>query len=148
MIFFLHLQTVYFSTTVPDALPLSDIFRFTIHPLSILFHSSTKRSYLPSYLYRRKYASVRCIAFSPPGCVLNGAALTLSEQFICSVVLGDDLVPRMSYQSMLRLKRAIIEAVHNCDKPKYEILLKGCFKILCAPPTTADSMQDQGGLTK
>ena len=41
------------------------------------------------------------------------------------------MVPSLSVQSIKELKLAVINAVESCDRPKLEILLKGCFKLIC-----------------
>lgn len=86
-------------------------------------------------LLKPKFPRVRCFAFSPPGCVVSENALPATEQFVCSVVMGDDLVPRLSFQSMRHLKRALLNAIENCEQAKYEILLRGCYKLLCGTRT-------------
>lgn len=85
---------------------------------------------------------MRCFTFSPPGCVVSIEAISATEQFICSVVMGDDLVTRLSYQSMHRLKKNIIDVIHHSEQAKYEILIKGCFKLLCdkRPIQSAEQM--------
>lgn len=83
-------------------------------------------------LLQPAHPAVRCFAFSPPGCVLSAPCLPLVQDVVLSVVVGDDLVSRLSYNSMRSLKADIIEAISTCDRPKHTILLTGCSKLLCA----------------
>ncbi|XP_053367520.1 diacylglycerol lipase-beta [Clarias gariepinus] len=73
------------------------------------------------------YNTLRCYAFSPPGGLMSKALAEYSKQFVISVVLGKDLVPRLSIPNMEDLKRRLLKMVSNCNKPKYKILLHGCW---------------------
>uniref|UniRef100_A0A671LSC4 Diacylglycerol lipase, beta n=1 Tax=Sinocyclocheilus anshuiensis TaxID=1608454 RepID=A0A671LSC4_9TELE len=59
--------------------------------------------------------------------VLSKALADYSKQFVVSVVLGKDLVPRLSIPNMEDLKRRLLKMVSNCSKPKYKILMHGCW---------------------
>lgn len=87
---------------------------------------------------------MRCFTFAPPGCVVSVEAIAATEQFVCSVVMGDDLVTRLSYQSMHRLKKNIMDVINQSEQAKYEILLKGCFKLLCDKRTAEPIEQING----
>lgn len=50
-----------------------------------------------------------------------------SKRFIVSIILGKDLVARLSMPNMEDLKRRIVRIVANCNRPKYQILLRGCW---------------------
>lgn len=78
-------------------------------------------------LLRSAFPTLLCYAFSPPGGLLSKALAEYSRQFVVSVVLGKDLVPRLSMPNMEDLKRRILKMVSNCNKPKYKILLRGCW---------------------
>lgn len=58
---------------------------------------------------------------------MSKALADYSKQFVVSVVLGKDLVPRLSIPNMEDLKRRLLKMVSNCSKPKYKILLHGCW---------------------
>jgi sn1-specific diacylglycerol lipase len=74
-----------------------------------------------TFLLRRTYPETVCYAFSPPGCVLNEAAAKASKSFVISVVLGRDWVPRLSIESVLRLKSSMKTALVECRLPKYQV---------------------------
>ncbi|XP_066520546.1 diacylglycerol lipase-beta [Hoplias malabaricus] len=78
-------------------------------------------------LLRSTYPTLLCYAFSPPGGLMSKALAEYSKKFVISVVLGKDLVPRLSIPNMEDLKKRILKMVSNCNKPKYKILLHGCW---------------------
>ncbi|KTG06183.1 hypothetical protein cypCar_00023737, partial [Cyprinus carpio] len=80
--------------------------------------------------------------------VLSKALADYSKQFVVSVVLGKDLVPRLSIPNMEDLKRRLLKMVSNCSKPKYKILMHGCWYELFggAPddfPTELESRREE-----
>ncbi|KAE9551464.1 hypothetical protein FO519_005309, partial [Halicephalobus sp. NKZ332] len=89
---------------------------------------------LLTLLLKQQYPNVRCYAFSPPGCVISKHGLQEMENHVLSIILGDDLVPRVSYQSMYKLKNKIDRELHSTSRAKYEILLKGIFKLFFSAP--------------
>ncbi|KAM8876843.1 diacylglycerol lipase-beta [Synchiropus picturatus] len=82
---------------------------------------------LLAILLRNSYPTLQCYSFSPPGGLLSKALADYSKDFVVSVVLGKDLVSRLSIPNMEDLKRRILKIVSNCNKPKYRILLHGCW---------------------
>ncbi|KAM4716283.1 diacylglycerol lipase-beta [Anableps anableps] len=82
---------------------------------------------LLAILLRTSFPTLQCYSFSPPGGLLSKALVEYSKDFVVSVVLGKDLVPRLSIPNMEDLKRRILKIVANCNKPKYRILLQGCW---------------------
>uniref|UniRef100_A0AAY4EW58 Diacylglycerol lipase-beta n=1 Tax=Denticeps clupeoides TaxID=299321 RepID=A0AAY4EW58_9TELE len=104
---------------------------FSIAPeyrLVIVGHSlGAGTASLLAALLRSTYPTLQCYAFSPPGGLMSKALAEYSRQFVVSVVLGKDLVPRLSIPNMEDLKRRILKIVSNCNKPKYRILLQGCW---------------------
>uniref|UniRef100_A0A8C6SJ96 Diacylglycerol lipase, beta n=1 Tax=Neogobius melanostomus TaxID=47308 RepID=A0A8C6SJ96_9GOBI len=71
-----------------------------------------------------------------------------TKDFVISVVLGKDLVPRLSLPNMEDLKRRILKIVSNCNKPKYRILLQGCWYELFGGepddfPTEMDNRREE-----
>ncbi|KAI4904752.1 hypothetical protein NFI96_025111 [Prochilodus magdalenae] len=78
-------------------------------------------------LLHSTYPTLKCYAFSPPGGLMSKALSEYSKQFVTSVVLGKDFIPRLSIPNMEDLKRRILKMVSNCSKPKYKILLHGCW---------------------
>ncbi|XP_066545751.1 diacylglycerol lipase-beta isoform X2 [Amia ocellicauda] len=81
---------------------------FTIAPeyrLVITGHSlGAGTAAVLSIILRSSFPGLKCYAFSPPGGLL-----------------------RLSIPNMEDLKRRILRMVSNCNKPKYQILLRGCW---------------------
>ncbi|EMP34974.1 Sn1-specific diacylglycerol lipase beta [Chelonia mydas] len=81
---------------------------FTIAPeykLVIVGHSlGGGTASVLAIMLRNSFPTLRCYAFSPPGGLL-----------------------RLSMPSMEDLKRRLVRIVANCNRPKYQILLYGCW---------------------
>ncbi|XP_022255756.1 sn1-specific diacylglycerol lipase beta-like isoform X2 [Limulus polyphemus] len=69
-------------------------------------------------LLKQKYPGVRCFAFSPPGGLLSPDLAKQTEEFILSVMLGDDFVPRLSIPAIEELKSNLLQCILECDQPK------------------------------
>lgn len=95
---------------------------FTQYPnyhLVITGHSlGAGAAVLLSILLKPSYPKVRCFAFSPPGGLLSLAAARFTENFVMSVIIGDDLVPRLSLATLDSLKRQMITELESCRHPK------------------------------
>ncbi|EFX76477.1 hypothetical protein DAPPUDRAFT_306186 [Daphnia pulex] len=85
---------------------------------------------LLSILLKPSYPKVRCFSFSPPGGLLSLAAARFTETFCMSVIIGDDLVPRLSLATLDSLKRQMIAELEGCRHPKYRIFLRGCWEVV------------------
>lgn len=98
---------------------------FARHPeyhLVITGHSlGAGAAVLLSLFLKTKYPELRCFAFSPPGGLLSLAAARFSETFCMSVIIGDDLVPRLSLATMNLLKKQMIVELSACRHPKVMI---------------------------
>ncbi|GMS87447.1 hypothetical protein PENTCL1PPCAC_9622, partial [Pristionchus entomophagus] len=102
---------------------------------------------LLTLLLKQQYPSVRCYSFSPPGCVISENGQSEMEAHVMSVVSGDDVVPRMSYQSMHKLRENVEMELRQTTRAKYEILIKGFFRLffhapweLTSPPLLAEGV--------
>uniref|UniRef100_A0A3B3YM03 Diacylglycerol lipase-beta n=1 Tax=Poecilia mexicana TaxID=48701 RepID=A0A3B3YM03_9TELE len=103
---------------------------------------------LLAILLRTSFPTLKCYSFSPPGGLLSQPLAEYSKDFVVSVVLGKDLVPRLSIPNMEDLKSRILKIVANCNKPKYRILLQGCWYELFGGdpddfPTEMDSRREE-----
>ena len=76
-----------------------------------------------AFLLREKYPArtVRCYAFSPPGGLLSQAAARESEKFTVSLIVGDDVIPRLSLPNIKILSSDIKNSIQSCSLPKYQI---------------------------
>jgi sn1-specific diacylglycerol lipase len=84
-----------------------------------------------SALLRPSYPDLICFSFSPPGWLVSKSLTRYMEEFVCSVIVGKDIVPRMGVLTMNKLKTQIAIAVRNCKRPKYRILFEGLTKVVC-----------------
>ena len=76
-----------------------------------------------AFLLREKYPAraVSCYAFSPPGGLLSETAARESEKFTVSILVGDDVVPRLSLPNIKKLSADIKHSIQTCSLPKYQI---------------------------
>ncbi|KAL4642141.1 sn1-specific diacylglycerol lipase alpha [Arapaima gigas] len=78
-----------------------------------------------SFLLRRQYPTLHCYAYSPPGGLLSEDAMEYSKEFVTSVVLGKDLVPRIGLSQLEGFRRHLLEVLQKSDKPKWRIIMGG-----------------------
>lgn len=58
---------------------------------------------------RSRYPNLRCISYSPPGGLISKNLAEFTKKFVMSVVVGDDIVPRLSLHSIHTLKADILK---------------------------------------
>ncbi|XP_076442835.1 diacylglycerol lipase-beta-like isoform X2 [Babylonia areolata] len=96
-------------------------------------------------LLRPQYPdNLACFAFSPPGGLMSPSASHYVRDFVCSVIVGKDIIPRLGMPSMCELKIKVLRALCNSNSPKYKILATGCFRMLCSCVLSRDSAEDKG----
>ncbi|XP_007186804.2 diacylglycerol lipase-beta isoform X2 [Balaenoptera acutorostrata] len=104
---------------------------------------------LLTIMLRNPYPQVRCYAFSPPRGLLSKSLCEYSKTFIVSLVLGKDVIPRLSLTNLEDLKRRILRVIAHCNKPKYKILLRGCwYELFGGHPEDLPTELDGGDLTQ
>ncbi|XP_042236412.1 diacylglycerol lipase-beta-like isoform X2 [Homarus americanus] len=81
-------------------------------------------------LMRPQYPNLKCFAFSPPGGLCSKEFALATQNFVMSVVVGDDLVPRLSMNSLHDLRHKIMCVLDTCRQPKYRVLAQGCWYML------------------
>ncbi|XP_068422227.1 diacylglycerol lipase-beta isoform X1 [Eschrichtius robustus] len=126
---------------------------FSIAPeyrLVIVGHSlGAGAAALLTIMLRTPYPQVRCYAFSPPRGLLSKSLCEYSKTFIVSLVLGKDVIPRLSVTNLEDLKRRILRVIAHCNKPKYKILLRGCwYELFGGHPEDLPTELDGGDLTQ
>ncbi|XP_052006473.1 diacylglycerol lipase-alpha isoform X1 [Xyrauchen texanus] len=104
-----------------------DLGKGTMHyGLVIVGHSlGAGAAAILSFLLRPQYPSLHCYAYSPPGGLLSEDAMEYSKDFITSVVLGKDLVPRIGLSQLEGFRRHLLEVLQKSDKPKWRIIAGG-----------------------
>ena len=65
---------------------------------------------------------VKVYAYGIPGGLLNAPAREESKEFIVSVIHNDDVISRLSIDSMFGLRSDIRNVLCDCNQPKYKIV--------------------------
>ncbi|TRY83711.1 hypothetical protein DNTS_018517, partial [Danionella cerebrum] len=104
-----------------------DLSKGTMHyGLVIVGHSlGAGTAAILSFLLRPQYPSLLCYSYSPPGGLLSEDAMEYSKEFVTSVVLGKDLVPRIGLSQLEGFRRHLLEVLQKSDKPKWRIIAGG-----------------------
>uniref|UniRef100_A0A672PE31 Diacylglycerol lipase-alpha n=1 Tax=Sinocyclocheilus grahami TaxID=75366 RepID=A0A672PE31_SINGR len=104
-----------------------DLGKGTMHyELVIVGHSlGAGTAAILSFLLRPQYPSLHCYSYSPPGGLLSEDAMEYSKEFVTSVVLGKDLVPRIGLSQLEGFRRHLLEVLQKSDKPKWRIIAGG-----------------------
>ena len=84
------------------------------------------------FFLRTKYPQTFVFAYGPPGGLINFAAWKESKKFICSVVVGHDVVARLSLRSIYQFREIMRCTLEECQEPKYKILYRGLATVLKA----------------
>ncbi|XP_063858266.1 diacylglycerol lipase-beta-like isoform X4 [Scylla paramamosain] len=88
-------------------------------------------------LLKPRYPGLKCFAFSPPGGLCSKEFAQATQSFVMSVVVGDDLVPRLSLNSLHDLRHKIKCVLDTCPQPKYRVLAQGCWYMLFGISTSS-----------
>ncbi|XP_077570152.1 diacylglycerol lipase-alpha isoform X2 [Stigmatopora nigra] len=104
-----------------------DLNKGTMHyGLVIVGHSlGAGTAAILSFLLRPQYPTLHCYSYSPPGGLLSGDAMEYSKEFVTSVVLGKDLVPRLGLCQLEGFRRHLLEVLQKSNKPKWRIIVGG-----------------------
>lgn len=78
-----------------------------------------------AFLLREKYPNLFCYAFSPPGATLSYDATKYAENFTLSVVVGKDMIARLSLNNLKELRDRVMFVVSRTRTPKWKII-RGC----------------------
>ena len=88
-----------------------------------------------SLLLKSEYPSLRCILYSPPGCIFDARLAEEVSAWTFGLFLGKDVIPRLSWHSMLTLKAKMLEAMLRSRVNKTQAL-----KIAVKAPPSVDSV--------
>lgn len=72
-------------------------------------------------MLRQQYPNLYCLCFSPPGCVFSERIARESQEYVCSYVLHNDIVPRLSYESLVIFRNDLIEMIARIKCPKHKV---------------------------
>nr|XP_012219992.1 PREDICTED: sn1-specific diacylglycerol lipase beta-like isoform X2 [Linepithema humile] len=85
-------------------------------------------------LIRPRYPNVRVYAFATPAGLLSREAARVTEEFVLTIGLGDDLVMRLSVDSIENLRTSLLTNLQACRLPKYRVILNGFGYALFGVP--------------
>jgi len=74
-----------------------------------------------SFLLRPKYPQLRCIAFSPPGCVMSENLANETKDFTTTYVVNDDIIIRINYENFEELRNGVLEMICRIKIPKDQV---------------------------
>ena len=87
------------------------------HPdfgLRIIGHSlGAGVSAILGLMLRQQFPNLYCLCFSPPGCVFSERTARESKDYACSYVLHNDIVPRLSYNSLVNFRNDV--SITSCN---------------------------------
>ncbi|XP_050581951.1 diacylglycerol lipase-beta-like isoform X1 [Bombus affinis] len=89
---------------------------------------------LLGFLLRPRYPSLKVYGFSTPAGLLSRELARITEEFVFTVGIGDDLVMRLSVDSIENLRTSLLMALRVCPLPKYRVVLNGLGYILFGIP--------------
>uniref|UniRef100_A0A0C9RC53 Diacylglycerol lipase-alpha n=1 Tax=Fopius arisanus TaxID=64838 RepID=A0A0C9RC53_9HYME len=96
-------------------------------------------------LLRQEYPDLVCYSYAPPGGLLSMPAQQYTQEFITSVVVGKDVVPRIGLRQMESLRADLINAIKRSVDPKWKTI--ACSVICCgcgSTPTSAANLEAGG----
>ncbi|KAJ3079562.1 hypothetical protein HDU99_010601, partial [Rhizoclosmatium hyalinum] len=94
---------------------------------------------LVANILRYDFPSTCCYAFEPPGCVVSRKAAQHFEHFCTSVVMGDDVVTRLSRNTLEMLKLDISRHLKNCEEPKWKVFGSVLGDRICCTSNSKNS---------
>ncbi|XP_046616657.1 diacylglycerol lipase-alpha isoform X5 [Neodiprion virginianus] len=100
-------------------------------------------------LLRQEYQDLLCFSFAPPGGLLSMPAQQYTQEFITSVVVGKDVVPRIGLRQMESLRADLINAIKRSVDPKWKTI--ACSVMCCgcgSTPTSAANLEAGGCISE
>nr|CDS31059.1 sn1 specific diacylglycerol lipase beta [Hymenolepis microstoma] len=93
------------------------------YPLVICGHSlGAGVASVLALLLKKLYPEVKAYAYSPPLGLMSSKMARYCKPFVVSIILGYDIVPRLSVPTLNDLKWRLLSALQDCSVPKYRIL--------------------------
>ncbi|XP_066600211.1 diacylglycerol lipase-alpha isoform X2 [Prorops nasuta] len=100
-------------------------------------------------LLKQDYPDLTCFSFGPPGGLLSMPAQQYTQEFITSVVVGKDVVPRIGLRQMESLRADLINAIKRSVDPKWKTI--ACSVMCCgcsSTPTSAANLEAGGCISE
>ncbi|KAG8226388.1 hypothetical protein J437_LFUL011925 [Ladona fulva] len=95
-------------------------------------------------LMRGEFPGLHCYSYSPPGGLLSLPAVEYTKEFITSVVVGKDVVPRIGLHQLESLRTDLIRAIQHSKQPKWKTITGGVVCCACQSgdnPSSASSIE-------
>ncbi|XP_033123783.1 sn1-specific diacylglycerol lipase beta-like isoform X2 [Anneissia japonica] len=84
-----------------------------------------------SILLKPQWPHVKCYSFACPGGLVSSVAVEYSLSFVTTVILGSDIIPRMSLESLDDIKLQLIKIFMETDKSKIKLFTQACIIGMC-----------------
>jgi len=75
-------------------------------------------------ILRQQYPDVTCYSYSPPGGLLSEEAMLASREFMTSVVVGKDVVPRIGMHQLETLRHDLMETIKKSEESKWTTIAR------------------------
>jgi sn1-specific diacylglycerol lipase len=103
--------------------PLTEAGNTSSYNLVITGHSlGAGAAVILSMLLKNEYPEIKCFAFGVPGSVLDEQSSTAVSSYVTSIALGSDLVCRLNFRSLVKLRNDILDAIARAKVNKMVIM--------------------------
>ena len=101
----------------------ADAFGLSRYPIVVVGHSlGAGVAVLLSLFLRNAFPDVRCFGYGMPGAVVDDRTARECSSFVTSVILGTDMVPRMSFRALTDMREEVLDAIARARVSKSAIL--------------------------
>ncbi|CAN7944345.1 unnamed protein product, partial [Ixodes hexagonus] len=95
-----------------------------------------------AFFLRPRFPGVRCFAFSPPSGTVDDTRGRMMRDFVMTVVVGDDVVPRLGHNQLEHMKREMVSCLLQCDMSKDDLNGRGMLALFCGKRMTPKLSSD------
>ena len=93
------------------------------YPLVVVGHSlGAGIAVLLTLFLRQAHPDVQCFGFGMPGAVVDDTTARECSSFVTAVILGSDMVPRMTFPAMSALREQVLDAISRARVNKAHIM--------------------------
>lgn len=75
-----------------------------------------------SMMLKNEYPETKCFAFGVPGSVLDEQSSREVSSYVTSIALGNDLICRLNFRSLVKLRNDILDAIARAKVNKMVIM--------------------------
>lgn len=73
-------------------------------------------------MLRNEYPEVKCFAYGVPGSVVDETTSKEMSSYVTSIILGNDLVCRLNFHSLVKLRNDVLDAISRAKVNKMVIM--------------------------